>query len=275
MVEIAEISQQGGLLNIVSSNLNNDFEHECFAVAVRRLSAQLLQPMQGDIGPRVFSVPGIPTGRFLPHQIWGIWFLVDRVIGNFPPVAMLADDMGLGKTFTVLAALLHLKWLSSEAASGRKFACLDGLSVNELEEAPPFFGEWKEKFDRPCLVMVPPNLMVQWEVAIRGLIQGTQSTLTNLNANILLTADELNTEPGFPERGRAIHLISYQTFRSRSINTLADCLWSIGVFDESHTVRSATTLTYRAIVNADVRCKFQLTGTPMYHDVQSWIVQAD
>jgi len=118
--DVAEVSQQANLLEIASTNINNDFEHECFDLAVRRLGAHQLQAAEGDIGPKVFGIPGVPSGRFLPHQVWGIWFLVDRVIGNSPPVALLADYMGLGKIYTALGALLHLRWISSEAASGRR-----------------------------------------------------------------------------------------------------------------------------------------------------------
>jgi hypothetical protein len=70
------------LLDVDSSNLNNDFEHECLDLASRRLGAQRLEPRDGDIGPVVMSIPGIPNGRFLPHQVRGVWFLVVRVISD-------------------------------------------------------------------------------------------------------------------------------------------------------------------------------------------------
>ena len=274
--EGAEITNQGDLLEIASSNLNNDFEHECLNLAVRRLGASPLPGAEGDMGPHVFGVPGIPKGRFLPHQVWGIWFLVERVVGNSPPVALLADDMGLGKTFTALGALLHMKWISSEAALGRRLACLEDRTVSELgDDVPPFFGSEREVFNRPAVVMVPANLMGQWETAINGLSEGTPYALINLNANISLTSANLNYEPEFPERGHAIHLVSYPTYRTRYAKNLAGCRWSIGLFDESHSVRSPGTLTYRTLVNADVRAKIQLTGTPMYNDVFSWVVQAE
>ena len=182
--EVTQISNQGILVDIATSNLNNDFEHECLDLAIQKLGASLLPAVEGDMGPQVFRIPGIPKDQFLPHQVWGIWFLVDRIVGNSGPVALLADDMGLGKTFKALGALLHLKWISSEAALGRRLACLDDRTVNDLgDEAPPFFGSEKEVFNRPAVVMVPANLIGQWETAIHGLLEGTVCTLVNLNAN--------------------------------------------------------------------------------------------
>jgi hypothetical protein len=60
------------MLALVGSNLNNDFEHQCLELAVRKLGAEMLELRDGDIGNRVLRIPGIPNGHFLPHQIWGI-----------------------------------------------------------------------------------------------------------------------------------------------------------------------------------------------------------
>ena len=192
----------------------------------------------------------------------------------------MADEMGLGKTFTALGALLHLKWISSEATEGRGLACQEGRRVQDLgDDVPPFFGSAKEVFQRPSVVMVPAPLVGQWAMAIRELSDGTGITLTNLNlnANRELGSDRLNYSSEYPKRGSAIHLVSYNTYRARSASDgrLAGCAWGAGIFDESHYVRSRRTLLYQALFNANVGGKFQLTGTPMYHDVNSWVVQAD
>jgi len=278
--EVVGVAQQAQFLDLTATNLNNDFEHHCFDVAVRRLGASQLVSMEGDIGPHVFRIPGIPKGRFLPHQVWGIWFLVERVIGYSPPVCLLADDMGLGKTFTALGALLHLKWISSEAALGNKLACLEDRTVEDLgDDVPPFFGLAKEVFRRPSVVMVPASLVRQWDTAIKALSEEAGATLTNLNltVNRWLSSEILNYRPDLPERGRAIHLISYETYRARCPKggVLERCAWGIGIFDESHSVRSRKTQIYSALFHADVGGKFQLTGTPMYLDVNSWVVQAE
>ena len=204
--------------------------------------------------------------------------MVGRVVGVSPPVALLADDMGLGKTFMALGALLHLKWIASEAALGRRLACLEDRTVEDLgEDVPPFFRSAKEVFHRPSVVMVPASLVGQWEIAISGLAEGTGATLTNLNLkpNRLLTGESLNYRPELRERGRGIHLISYETYRRRCSVELKGCAWGVGIFDESHTARNTKTETYKAVFNANVRGKFQLTGTPMYLDVNSWVVQVE
>ena len=95
--------------DLTSSNLNNDFKHQCFYITCRRLGVSHLPAKERDMGLYVFAIPGIPMGQFLPHQVLGIWFLVERVVSFSPPVALLADHIGLGKTFTALGALLHLK----------------------------------------------------------------------------------------------------------------------------------------------------------------------
>ena len=275
-----EASEKPEILDLVTANLDNDFEHECFQIAVRRLSASQLLAQEGDIGSHVFEIPGIPNGRSLPHQVWGIWFLVERVIGNSPPVALLADDMGLGKTYTSLGALLHLKWISSQARSRRKLACLEDRTVEDLgDTVPPFFGSAKDRYKRPSVVMVPAPLVRQWESAIKTLAKGVGASLINLNMSLNrgLTSKDLNYTPGFPEREKAIHLISYETFRARARQggILADCEWGLAIFDESHSVRTKKTLTFQVLCRVDVEAKFQLTGTPMYLNVQSWITQAE
>ena len=278
--EVVEVAQQTQLLDIVASNLNNNFEHEGFDITIKRLGASQLLAKAGDIGPHVFGVTGVPKGQFLPHQVWGVWFLVQRVAGNSPPVALLADDMGLGKTFTALGAHLHLKWISSQAKLGRRLAYLEGRTVEDLgDSVPPFFGSAKEVFQRPSLVLVPASLVRRWQIAIKDLSEGTGAMITNLNLgpNRSLTSESLNFKPEFPERGQVIHLISYETFRTRSRagRNLASCVWGLRIFDESHNVRSKRTLTFDALFRAEVAGKFQLTGTPMYLNVHSWVTQTD
>ena len=276
-IEVA--AQKKDLLDTLTTNLNNDFAHECLDIAVLRLGASHLPRTEQDIGTQVFAIPGIPQGRFLPHQVCGIWFLVDRVIGNCPPRALLADDMGLGKVFTALGALFDLKWILAEAASGQRLACLEDQTVEELGDAvPPFFDPENEVFHRPSLVVAPASLLEQWEEAINKLLKGTKARLINLNvsSNRWLGPESLNYLREIPERGMAIHLISYETFRIRAYgSTLSNCAWGVGIFDESHTVRRPGTLGYRVLCNANVGGKFQLTGTPMYTDHNSWVTQTE
>ena len=72
--QVVEVANQGGklILDVVNTRLNNDFAHECLDLAIWRLGASHLPAIEQDIGPQVFAIPGIPKGRFLPHQVWGI-----------------------------------------------------------------------------------------------------------------------------------------------------------------------------------------------------------
>ena len=97
------------LLGLGGVQLNKDFAHQCFGEVVRMLGAQLFRPVEGVIGPRMVRIPGIPNRRFLPHQVWGIRVIVDRILADCPPVALIADDMRLGKTHCALATLPFLK----------------------------------------------------------------------------------------------------------------------------------------------------------------------
>src|SRR5437868_12539050 len=59
-------------------------------------------------------IPGIPQGQFLPHSVWGVWFIVECILADRSSVVLIADDMGLGKTDCRLAMLLYLKHIIDE-----------------------------------------------------------------------------------------------------------------------------------------------------------------
>ena len=213
------------LLRLCRNLLKNDFEHQCFEDAVRMLGGQLLTPVEGDIGPRMLRIPGIPNGRFLPYQVWGVWFIVERILADRPPVALMANDIGLGKTHCTLAILLYLKYIINHAEAGRPLSCLDGKLVAQLERVPRIFGAKDEIYRRPAIIIVPANLDHAWERAAKSLIGETRLNLTNLHSRCDLTRNQLNYSPDNPERGTAIHLISYTTYRTRYRNPyrLLDC----------------------------------------------------
>src|SRR5438270_13992987 len=169
------------------------------------VGARPLTPVEGDIGPRMLRIPGIPRGRFLPHQVWGVWFIVERILADRPPVALIADDMGLGKTHCALATILYLKYIINEASAGRALPCLGGKSVAELEVVPRIFDAANELYWRPCIIIVPANLVHAWERAVQSLIPQTGLELINLYARRHLGHSELNYSSDNPRRGRAIH----------------------------------------------------------------------
>jgi hypothetical protein len=159
------------------------------------------------------GIPGILNGQFLPHQVWGVWFLVARVVSDTALVALLADDIGLGKTYTALGILFHLKWGLSEASAGWEVACFDGCSVEDLDNVFPFFGSENDIYMWLSIVMVSANLMGTRVNAIESLLPGIGLKLINLNANTTLTSDDLKFAMGPPEHGLVIQLIFYTTYR--------------------------------------------------------------
>ncbi|CUS07052.1 unnamed protein product [Tuber aestivum] len=270
-------TSDGALLGLCGDQLNNDFEHQGFEEAVRMLGAELLIPVEADIGPRMLRIPGIPRGRFLPHQVWGVWFIVERILADRPPVALIADDMGLGKTHYALATLLYLKYIVDEAAAGRALPCLGGKSVAELEVVPRIFGADSKVYRRPRIIIVPANRVYTWERVVQSLIPQTGVQLVNLYLSRQLNHNELNYTSDDPGRGKAIHLISYSSYRARykHLDRLQGCQWGIGIFDESHMAKSRATQTFDSLMEIDVPCRIQLTGTPMHHTVGDWVPQTE
>ncbi|KAG0632751.1 P-loop containing nucleoside triphosphate hydrolase protein [Tuber brumale] len=232
-------TSNGALLGLCSDQLNNVFEHQYFEEAVRILGAELRES---------------PCGRFLPHQVWGVWFIVERILTDCPPVALIADDMGLGKTHYALATLLYLKYIVDEAAAGRALPCLGGKLVAELEVVPRIFGADSE-----------------------SLIPQTGVQLVNLYLSHQLNDNELNYTSNDPGHGKAIHLISYSSYRAcyKNADRLQGCQWGIGIFDESHMAKSCATQTFDSLMEIDVPCRIQLTGTPMHHTVGDWVPQTE
>lgn len=67
-------------------------------------------------------------------------------------------------------------------------------------------------------------------------------------------------------------LTSYRTLTSRCKEKLAGAQFGIGLFDEAHTVRNKNTEQFRTLMGLDCPYRVQLTGTPIFHGMQDWIV---
>jgi len=202
---------------------------------------------------------------------------VERILADRPPVALIADDMRLGKMHCALVTLLYLKHIVDEAAAGGPLACLGGKLVEELEEVLRIFGDDIEVYRRPSIIIVPANLVPAWERAVQSFIPQTGLTLINLFSRRRLTHNDLNYSSDNPERGKAIHVISYSAYRARYNNSerLQGCNGGVGIFDECHTAKSQVTQTFDSLMKIDVPCRIQLTGTPMYHMGGDWVVQTE
>jgi hypothetical protein len=77
--EVLDPENTSSGLKMVLSAINNEFEHECFAEAVRILTAHPICQLTDDCGPgHKYSIPGLPGTRFMVQQVWAIWFIVKR-----------------------------------------------------------------------------------------------------------------------------------------------------------------------------------------------------
>jgi len=239
------------------------------------VGVEFLTPVEGEIGPCMLRLPGIPRGIFLPYPVWGIWFIVERILTHSPPVALITEDMGLGKTHSALATLRYLKHIVDEAGAGRPLAYLRGKSVQELEEVLWIFGNNIEVYRQPSIIILPTNLVPAWEQAVQSLIPPTGVTLINFCSRRRLTYNNLNYSSDNPKRSKALHLISYSAYRTRCHNSecLLGCNWGVGIFDESHTAKSWVTQTFDSLMKIDVPCCIQLTRTPIHDMVGDWVVQ--
>jgi len=129
------------LQGLCTDNLNNDFEHQCFDEALWQLGARALAPTPGDIGDHMLEIPGIPNARFLPHQVWGVGFILKLFMnedGLGLTSALIADDMGLGKTNTALGTVLHIKWLLRRAEANKPILFYGNARLSDLSFSCPF-----------------------------------------------------------------------------------------------------------------------------------------
>jgi len=163
------------------------------------LRAELLTAVEGNIGPRMLRIQRILRGRFHPDQVWVVWFIVERMLADPPPVALIADNMGLRKTYCTLATLLYLKHIIDEAGAGRPLACLGGKLVEESEEVLRIFCDDSEVYRPPSIIIVPANLVPAWERGVQSLIPQTGLTLINLLSRRRLTHNDLNYSSDNPQ----------------------------------------------------------------------------
>lgn len=258
------------LQGLCINNLNNDFEHQCFADAIRFLGARTLISIPGDLGNYVLDLPGAPDIRFLPHQIWGIGFVVERFMQKDSlglRGVLIADDMGLGKTYTALGAVFHIKWLL-QCAKNDKVIPFYQQKLTDLKFECPLLVHDIEILHRPIIVVVPASLTATWAVAIERFLPKSGLQLRLIDKNYKPTAREINHGSGM-----FIYLVSYHTLRSRYDKSLKGCQFSIGIFDESHSVKNPKSVGYHSVMSLDAPFRIQLTGTPMHHNINDWVVQ--
>ena len=200
------------------------------------------------------------------------------------PGALVADEMGLRKTFTSVAAAMICKLLTEKVVMGlpllilyentlaewvnmvpNNFPRLIGEEwewyplqghnsvprrLIEIQKTPPQGHPVLTSALEPILVVTMPRVAEMSKSVIDEMTCATDFKLINLlnveNAN--LTRADLNMSLDEPDNRWHIHLVSYDTltFRAKpsSNGQLTHCLWSFGIFDESHQYKMKNSMSW-------------------------------
>jgi len=229
------------------------------------------------------------------------------------PGALVADEMGLGKTFTSVAVPILCKLVTEKVVLVLPQSILWGNSLEEWvilahNDFPSIVGEEQEWYllqrlnsvprrlleiqsipphAHPALisalelilVVIMPRVAETFKSVIDKMAHGTNFKLVNLlhtdNAN--LTNEDLNTSIDEPEYRWNIHLVSYDTLTSRvkpaSNGQLSYCVWSYGIFDESHQYKTKNSVGWQIVMTANIEFNLQLTATPGFYSLYDWCFQ--
>ena len=172
-----------------------------------------------------------------PHQV----SVVHRVITNYPHRFLLCDEVGLGKT---IEAGLILKELRARDAAGR------------------------------CLVIVPPNLVRQWQFELKSKFNETFSVINSDTVKYLRSVQGVDGNPfdGFD----SVIVSSSWVTREEWAKFAAEVSWDMVIVDEAHHARvrisgkkreeTGLYKVVRQLVSPDAfskRAALFLTATPM------------
>jgi hypothetical protein len=77
--EVLDPDSASSELSTVLNTINNEFEHECLDQEVRLPNVHPIRQSTDDRVPgHMYSIPGLPGTKFLPHTVSAIWFIVRR-----------------------------------------------------------------------------------------------------------------------------------------------------------------------------------------------------
>ncbi|MDE5583932.1 MAG: SNF2 helicase associated domain-containing protein [Ruminococcus sp.] len=202
----------------------DNLKHDCEAVRIdrsREFKKMLKEYKTSVEDTENISVPDVLDETMRDYQKYGYRWL--KVIANYGFGGILADDMGLGKTIQAIALMLEYKNSNSK--------------------------------HKPCLVVCPSSLMLNWENEIRKfapelkslIISGTASARSELLNNIM----EYDV------------IITSYSLIIRDIAEYEQIKFYYEFIDEAQYIKNHTTQMSKAVkgINADI--KFALTGTPV------------
>jgi len=146
----------------------------------------------------------------------------------------------------------------------------------EIQTTPPHSHPAHILAHEPILVVRMPGVRETFKTVINKMPHGTDFKLVNLlHAKMAhLTHKDLNTISDEPENWWNIHLVSYDTLTSRakpsSNGQLSHCLWSFGIFNESHWYKTKNSVGWWNDTNAWIGLKLEVTATPGFHWLYDW-----
>jgi len=149
----------------------------------------------------------------------------------------------------------------------------------EMQSKPPDWGPALISAHQSILVVTIPGVAETFENVINERTHQTDFKLVKiLHAEMLnRTHEDLNTSIDEPETRWNIHLVSYDTLKSRanpsSNGQLSDCAWSFGIFDESHWYKTKNSVGWQIAMNAKIGFTLQVTATPGFHSLYDWCFQ--
>jgi len=131
--EVLDWVNTSSVLNMVLRTINNEFEPECLDKAVRLLNASLLCLSTNDrFSGHKYSIPGLPSTKFLARQDWAIWLMLWRWVWDAEMAgALVLDEMGFGKTFTSVAVAMICKMVTEKVVMGVLLSILWGNTLQE------------------------------------------------------------------------------------------------------------------------------------------------
>ncbi|EJS42773.1 rad5p [Saccharomyces arboricola H-6] len=229
-------------------------------------AAQKLQQDHANLEDDIFFYANLHSGEFS---------LTKPVLKTMIKGGILSDEMGLGKTIAAYSLILCCPYDSDVDkklfdVSTTKVA--DNISSSFISSSE---DNKKPYASKTTLIIVPMSLLTQWsneftkannspdmyhEIYYGGNVSSLKTLLTktkNPPTVVLTTYGIVQNEWAKHSQGR---------MNNEDANILSG-LFSIDfyriVIDEGHNIRNRTTVTSKAIMDLEGKCKWVLTGTPI------------
>ena len=185
-----------------------------------------------------------------PHQVEGVQFLYDCIIGRANPPhtgAILADEMGLGKTLQSIALLYTL---------------LRG-------------GPHGAPVIRKCVVVCPSTLVSNWLAEFAKWLGRERLRAMGVDAGQSKEEQTQNVSAFVAGTANHVLVLSYELFR-RHVERLRPLRDALFVCDEGHRLKNSKgNATISALQSVASKRRLILTGTPVQNDLMEFFAMID